>query len=88
MVWQVEVTGRAQRDLERLDRTTQHRIGAFIRKRLMSEESPRRFGKALQGTLAGLWRYRIGDYRLICQIIDDRCVVLALSIDHRSKAYR
>jgi len=88
LAWQVEVTDRAQRELKRLDHSTQRRIGAFIRKRLMTEESPRRFGKALQGTLAGLWRYRIGDYRLICRIIDDRCVVLALSIDHRSKVYR
>ncbi len=88
MAWQVELTNRAQRELERLDRTTQRRIGTFIRERLMAEESPRRFGKALQGTLAGLWRYRVGDYRLICRIIDERCVVLALSIDHRSKAYR
>ncbi|MBK5939122.1 addiction module toxin RelE [Halochromatium roseum] len=88
MVWHVEVTGRAQRDLKRLDRTTQRRIGTFIRKRLMTEDSPRRFGKALQGTLTELWRYRIGDYRLICRLIDDRCVVLALSIDHRSKVYR
>lgn len=88
MAWQIELTDRAQRDLERLDRSAQRRIGAFIRERLMTEDNPRRFGKALQGTLAGLWRYRIGDYRLICQIIDERCVVLALSINHRRKAYR
>jgi mRNA interferase RelE/StbE len=88
LAWQIELTNRAQRDLERLDRGVQRRIGAFIRERLMTEDDPRRFGKALQGRLAGLWRYRIGDYRLICRIIDDRCVVLGLAIDHRSKAYR
>ena len=88
MIWQVELTNRSQRELERLDRATQRRIAAFIRERLMTEENPRRFGKALQGTLAGLWRYRVGDYRLICRIIDERCVVLALSIDHRSAVYR
>lgn len=66
----------------------QRRIAAFIRQRLMTEDNSRRFGKALQGTLTGLWRYRVGDYRLICRLIDERCVVLALSIDHRSKAYR
>ncbi len=88
MAWEIELTQRAQRDLERLDRGVQRRIGVFIRERLMSEDNPRRFGKALQGTLAGLWRYRVGDYRLICRIIDNRCVVLALSIDHRSKVYR
>jgi mRNA interferase RelE/StbE len=88
LAWEIELTQRAQRDLERLDRGVQRRIGVFIRERLMSEDNPRRFGKALQGTLAGLWRYRVGDYRLICRIIDNRCVVLALSIDHRSKVYR
>jgi mRNA interferase RelE/StbE len=88
LAWQVELTNRAQRELERLDRTTQRRIAAFIRERLMTEDNPRRLGGALQGTLAGLWRYRVGDYRLICRIIDERCVVLALSIDHRSTVYR
>lgn len=88
MAWQVELTNRAQRELEHLDRAMQRRIAAFIRERLSTEDDPRRFGRALQGTLAGLWRYRIGDYRLICRIIDDRCVVLALSIDHRSTVYR
>ncbi|MCF7979084.1 MAG: type II toxin-antitoxin system RelE/ParE family toxin [Chromatiaceae bacterium] len=88
MAWQVELTNRAQREIGRLDRTAQRRIGTFIRERLMTEDNPRRLGKALQGAFAGLWRYRIGDYRLICQIIDERCVVLALSIDHRSKVYR
>lgn len=88
MAWQVELTNKSQRELERLDRAAQRRIAAFIRERLMTEENPRRFGKALQGTLAGLWRYRVGDYRLLCRIIDERCVVLALSIDHRSAVYR
>jgi mRNA interferase RelE/StbE len=71
-----------------LDRTTQRRIASFIRERLMTEDNPRRIGGALQGSLAGPWRYRAGDYRLICRIIDERCVVLALSIDHRSTVYR
>lgn len=88
MAWQVELTDRAQREFERLDRTTQRRLGAFIRERLMAEDNPRRLGGALQGALAGLWRYRVGDYRLICRIIDERCVVLALSISHRGTAYR
>jgi len=64
------------------------RIERFMVDRLAIDEDPRRFGHSLQGVLAGLWRYRIGDYRLICRIEDRRRVVLALTVRHRREVYR
>ncbi len=54
----------------------------------MVDDDPRRFGKALRHELQGLWRYRIGDYRVVCQIQDEQLIVLALSVGHRRNIYR
>ncbi len=78
MTWTVEVSRDAARQLRRLDRTAQTRIRRFMGERLATDEDPRRIEAALQGSLAGLWRYRIGDYRLICRIED--AGVLALTM--------
>jgi mRNA interferase RelE/StbE len=56
--------------------------------RLATEADPRRLGHSLSGPLIGLWRYRVGDYRLICRIEDGRCLVLVLTIGHRREVYR
>lgn len=85
MPWIIEIAEGAARQLGRLDRTNQQRIRAFLAERL--REDPRRTGKALQGRHAGLWRYRIGDYRLICRIEDGRCLVLVLTVGHRREVY-
>lgn len=74
--------------MRRLDRPVQGRILAFLRDRIASLESPRRMGRALTGSRTGLWRYRVGDYRLVCRIEDQRVVVLVLAIAHRREAYR
>jgi mRNA interferase RelE/StbE len=88
LTWSVEWDDRARRELRRLDPQTQSKILRYFRQRIAVEGDPRRFGKALLGDLAGLWRYRIGDYRAICQIEDDRVVVLVLRVAHRKQAYR
>ena len=62
-------------------------IKSWIEKKLLCGENPRAFGKALTANRKGQWRYRIGDYRLICAIEDDRLVILALAIGHRREIY-
>ena len=88
MSYSVETTSRFDREFKRLDRYTQRILKAWIEKNLMGCENPRSQGKALTGNLKGLWRYRIGDYRLLCEIEDDRLVILALSVGHRSDVYK
>ncbi|WP_103727314.1 type II toxin-antitoxin system RelE/ParE family toxin [Novosphingobium sp. HII-3] len=88
MAWRIELTTSAEKSLSKLDRTAARRITTFLRERIASGADPRSSGKALAGQLAGLWRYRVGDYRLICQIEDGKLVILVLTVGHRSDIYR
>jgi mRNA interferase RelE/StbE len=88
MAWVVELSESAADALDNLDLTTQQRIWRYLRGRLSGTDNPRQTGKALTGNYAGLWRYRVGDYRLICRIEDTRLVVLVVKIGHRSKVYQ
>lgn len=76
------------RDLKKLDKHTSSLIYAWIDKNLVDCESPRQHGKALVGNLSGLWRYRLGDYRLIAEIQDDAIVIHLITVQHRSEVYR
>ena len=87
-MYTVEYSERAIRELKKLDRYTKQLIKAWIEKNLVGCSDPRAHGKALTANRRGQWRYRIGDYRLICQIEDDRLVILALSVGHRSEVYK
>ena len=88
MGWTVEITGFAQRQLRKLDRPVRERILNYMQDRIEGCKNPRHFGEPLKGGRAGLWRYRVGDYRVICQIRDDALVVLALAVGHRRQVYR
>ena len=88
MAWSVEFRQSAFRQLEKLDRQVQRRIVDFLNERVTGGVDPRLQGKALQGERQGLWRYRVGDYRIICEIQDHRLVVLVLSLGHRREIYR
>ncbi len=88
MTWTVEWDDRARRELRKLDYNIQKTILRYFREWIIGNEDPRRFGKSLNRKLKGLWRYRIGDYRAICQIQDDRLIVLVLIVGHRRKIYR
>ncbi len=85
--WTVEFDDRARRELRKLDSSVQAAILGYLRKRIATTEDPRRFGKPLRRNLAGLWRYRVEDYRLICRIEEDRVVVLVLEVGHRRDVY-
>lgn len=88
MNYSVEVTEKFEKEFKKLDKYTQKMIKAWIEKNLLNTENPRIFGKGLTADKAGLWRYRIGDYRLICKIIDEKLVILALTIGYRKKVYK
>lgn len=87
MSYSVETTSRFDKEFKKLDRYTQRMIKAWIDKNLEGCIDPRQHGKGLTANRSGQWRYRIGDYRLICQIEDDRLVILALNIGHRREVY-
>ena len=86
-MYKVETTSRFDREFRKLDRYTQKMIAAWIEKNLEGCDDPRVHGKGLTANRSGQWRYRIGDYRLICEIEDNRLVILALTVGHRSEVY-
>lgn len=88
MAWTVEISAFAQKQLAKLDRPAAARILDWLESRLEGSGNPRHFGEPLHGELAGLWRYRIGDFRVICEIHDQHLVVHALSIGRRREHYR
>lgn len=88
LAWRVQIDDRAARDIRKLDSEVQRRILSFLRKRVATEADPRRLGQPLTGPKTGLWRYRVGSYRLICRIEDARVVVLLLTVGHRREVYR
>jgi mRNA interferase RelE/StbE len=87
MAWQIEFGDEAERDYSKLDKPIQRRIFRYLHERVAVAESPRDFGKALRHDLSGLWCYRVGDYRILCRLEDERLVVVVVEIDHRSSVY-
>ncbi len=87
MMYRVETTARFDREFRKLDRYTQRMLKAWIEKNLVNCDDPRRHGKGLTANRSGEWRYRIGDYRLICEIQDSQLVILALTVGHRRNVY-
>ena len=87
MSWHIETTARFDREFKKLDRYTQRMVKAWIEKYLVDCDDPRAHGKGLTANRSGQWRYRIGDYRMICLIEDEKLIILALSIGHRSSIY-
>lgn len=86
--WEIEVAAEAKRDLEKLDPQVMRRIERFLYERVARLDNPRSIGQALQGEKFGeLWRYRVGDWRIICQIQDTKLVVLALRVGHQREVY-
>ena len=89
MVWRIEFDPAAVDDLARLDRPVQQRILKVLRERIAHLEDPRALGEALRGNELGrFWKYRIGDYRLICDIQDQIIRILVLRVGHRREIYK
>ena len=88
MAYHLEYSKRAIKDLKKLDPATRKLIYGWLDKNLHNCENPRLQGKALRGNLQGLWRYKIGDYRVITKINDDCLIIIALNIGHRRDIYK
>ena len=86
-MWMVSWDDRAVKELRKLDKPLQKEILKYFRERIASEEDPRRFGKPLSYELAGLWRYRVQNCRIICQIQDEALLVLVLKVGDRKNIY-
>jgi mRNA interferase RelE/StbE len=88
LAWTVEISDVAERQLRKLDRPVKKRILDWLDDRIEGCKNPRHFGEPLKGDQAGFWRYRIGVYRVLCEIEDEQLVVLVLTIGHRRQVYR
>jgi mRNA interferase RelE/StbE len=88
-IWQIEFDGEAEKDLRNLDKTVQRRIVKFLRQRVAMLDDPRSIGQALTGsTLGNYWKYRVGDYRIIVDILDAKVCVRVIRIGNRREVYR
>ena len=86
-IWRVEFDRDAARDLRKLDAPARKEILRYLRSRISTNEDPRLFGKPLLGELKGLWRYRVGDFRIVAKIEDHRLIVLVVTVGHRREVY-
>lgn len=87
-MYKIEYTKSVLKKIQKLDKSTKEQIYYWIDKNLVNVDNPRLHGKSLTGNFKGLWRYRIGDYRLICEIEDERLIIIAVDIGHRKEIYR
>lgn len=88
MAWTLRFTPRAQKALAKLDRTVASRILKTLERNLELYGDPRGFGSALAGDLSGMWRYRIGDYRVLARIEDEIVTIVVIDVARRSGVYR
>ncbi len=85
--WTIEYTETACKAFLTLGSQNAKRIKKYLDERIATEEDPRRFGESLKANLSGLWKYRIGDFRVIVDIQEEKLVVLVVRVGHRSKVY-
>jgi len=88
LAWTVEITDVAERQPQKLDRPVQKRVLDWPYDHIEGGKTPRHFGEPLKGDRAGFWRYRIGDYRVLSDIQDERIIVLVLTVGHQRDVYR
>ena len=89
MAWQIEFDPAAVKELAKLDKPVARRIVQFLRERIAALSDPRSLGEALRGDeLGSFWKYRLGDYRVVAEIIDRRVVIIVVRVGHRREVYR
>lgn len=88
MAWRIEYAESTQKDIRRLDPQERKRIRSFLEEKVAGLEDPRSLGKPLAGGLSGFWRYRVGDYRIITSLEDEKLRVLVVRVAHRKDVYR
>ena len=87
MTYHVEFSKSALKELKKMDRGTAAMILGWVRKNLEGCENPRLHGKGLAANRSGQWRYRIGDYRVLAEIQDEKITILVLTVGHRREIY-
>ncbi len=89
MIWKIELAADAERELDKLDRQVARRLLKFLHERVAPLDDPRGIGEALKGSRFGeLWKYRVGDYRIVASIEDDVLLILVVRFGHRREVYR
>ena len=88
MAWKAEFSSAADKQFSKLDKPLQRRIIKFLETRIETNLDPRRLGEALEGPLGAFWKYRVGDYRLVCDIQDKKLTVMVLKVGDRKDVYR
>lgn len=88
MAWTIKYADTAVRQLKKLDKPVARRILDYMDEKVATAEDPHSLGKALTGPMGGLWRFRVGDYRVVCEIHNGQLVVLVLEIGNRKEVYR
>lgn len=88
MAWIIKTRATADKQIAALDKPIQKRIKSFLMERVAALENPRSIGEALSGPLGDCWKYRVGDYRIICDIQDNIITILVLAIGDRKQVYR
>lgn len=88
MRYTVEYTSKALKSLKKLDKPVLLMIKSWIEKNLIGTTEPRRHGKGLTSNRNGQWRYRVGDYRIIVDIEDEKLIILVVEVEHRSRVYK
>jgi mRNA interferase RelE/StbE len=86
--WNIKFTKDADKQMKSLDSIIEKRIHKFINERLIIATNPKILGIALRGDLSGLWRFKVGDYRLICDIEDNTVTILVVLVGHRKNIYK
>ncbi len=87
MAWTIRLLRAAEKDLSRIDRVWQRRILAYLESDVATAADPRERGKPLTGPLSGFWRYRVGDYRIVCELDHGVKVVMVIRVAHRRDVY-
>ena len=88
MGYQVRFTENAVRELKKLDKQTARIIKNWVVKNLVDSSDPREHGRALSGNLKGIWRYRVGDYRMFAEIRDEIVTIFIFEVAHRREIYK
>lgn len=88
MTWKIEFDPKARKEFKKISKDIQTDIRNFLRKKILNSSNPREFGKPLIHEKSGLWRYRVGIYRLICNIEDDKLIIYVIRVAKRDKVYK
>lgn len=86
-LWELTFSKEARKDLKKLDKPIQKRLISYLKERVMTLEDPRTLGKSLGHEMSHIWRYRVGDYRILCEIIDQTLCIEVVQAGHRKEIY-